>query len=89
MLRARKTVDLFRKYGVLGPAEMASRHAITVEKYVKQILIEAETMVSIARSQVLPAALRYQAIVANAVASHQGGRARCGGYGARRCGSSW
>jgi glutamine synthetase len=69
VLRARKTVDLFRKYAVLGPAEIASRHAIAVEKYNKQVLIEAETMVAIARSQVLPAALRYQAIVANAVAT--------------------
>ncbi|MBA2626926.1 MAG: glutamine synthetase type III, partial [Gemmatimonadales bacterium] len=45
------------------------RMHIAVEKYVKQITIEAETMVSIARGMILPAALQHQALVAEAVAA--------------------
>ena len=69
MLRARKNVDLFRKYGVLTRSEYDSRTHIKIEKYVKQLAIEAETMVSIARGQILPAALEHQQRVAEAVAA--------------------
>ncbi len=63
-LRARKTVDLFKKYGVLTKAEVESRHHIAVEKYVKQLSIEAEMMATITRTQVLPAGLRHQKLLA-------------------------
>ena len=46
---------------------MESRFHIAVEKYVKQVLIEAETMGHIARSQILPAALQHQSLLAEAV----------------------
>ena len=48
-LKAKKTVDLFKKYGVLNKAEVDSRFHIAVEKYVKQLDIEAETMITMAR----------------------------------------
>ncbi|MDX2192707.1 MAG: glutamine synthetase III [Gemmatimonadales bacterium] len=66
---AKKNIDLFRKYEVLSKAEVESRYHIAVEKWVKQLTIEAETMVGIARTKVLPAALRHQALVADAVAA--------------------
>jgi glutamine synthetase len=69
VLRARKNVDLFRKYGVLDKAEYESRIHIAVEKYVKQLTIEAETMVSMVRGQILPAAIEHQRRVADAVAA--------------------
>jgi len=71
ILRAKKNADLFRKYGVLNRAEVESRTHVVVEKYVKQLGIEAEMMISIARTQVLPAALRHQERVAGAVAAAQ------------------
>jgi glutamine synthetase len=71
VLKARKNLDLFKKYGVLGKAEYESRINIAIEKYVKQIAIEAETMVSIARGQILPAALEHQRRMAEAVATTQ------------------
>jgi glutamine synthetase len=40
-----------------------------VEKYIKQLGIEAETMVSMARNQILPAALQHQQRVASAIAA--------------------
>ena len=72
VLRVRKNVDLFRKYGVLSKAEVDSRTHVAVEKYVKQLGIEAESMISIARTQILPAALRHEAQIAGAVAAIQG-----------------
>jgi glutamine synthetase len=69
VLRAKKNGDLFRKYGVLTKPEYESRIHIQLEKYVKQLAIEAETMVSIARSQILPAALEHQRRLAETVAA--------------------
>jgi glutamine synthetase len=69
VLKARKNLDLFRKYGVLGKSEYESRIHIAIEKYVKQLAIEAETMVSMARGQILPAALEHQRRMAEAVAA--------------------
>ena len=69
VLRVKKNADIFRKYGVLTKSEYESRIHIQLEKYVKQLTIEAETMVSIARSQILPAALEHQRRVAESVAA--------------------
>jgi glutamine synthetase len=71
ILKAKKNVDLFRRFGVLNRAEVESRMHIAVEKYVKQLGIEAEMMISIARTQVLPAALRHEAQLASAVSAAQ------------------
>src|SRR5438094_916354 len=68
-LGAKKNSDLFRKYGVLNRSEYDSRIHIAIEKYVKQLGIEAETMVSMAKSQILPAALEHQRRVAEAAAA--------------------
>jgi glutamine synthetase len=74
VLRAKKNVDLFKKYGVLNKAELDSRTHIGVEKWVKQLMIEAETMIALTRTHILPAALRHQQEVAEAVhATEQAG----------------
>ena len=67
VLKAAKTVALFQKYDVLSRPEVESRWHIAVEKYVKQLTIEAETMVALARSMIVPAALQHQALMAEAV----------------------
>jgi glutamine synthetase len=69
VLRSKKNSDLLRKYGVLNRSEYDSRIHIAIEKFVKQLGIEAETMVSIAKSQILPAALEHQRRVADTVAA--------------------
>jgi glutamine synthetase len=76
ILSAKKNVDLFRKYGVLSKVELDSRTHIVLEKFVKQLVIEAETMIAMARTQVLPAALRHQTTVANAVAATEAAGAK-------------
>ena len=60
-------VELFAKYKVFSERELQSRYNIFAEKYVKEVTIEANTMVNMARTMILPAALRYQAEVATAV----------------------
>ncbi len=55
VLKAKKTSDLFRKYGVFTKAEVESRYHIAVEKYIKQLDIEAETMISMTKTMILPA----------------------------------
>ena len=77
MLKSKKTVELFKKYGVLTKAEVESRYHIAVEKYVKQLVIEAETMVSIARTQIIPAALRHQQLLAETVTATEGAGVDC------------
>ncbi|MDQ3209326.1 MAG: glutamine synthetase III [Gemmatimonadales bacterium] len=77
VLRAKKNVDLFKKYGVLSKAEHDSRTHIMIEKYTKQLAIEAETMVSIARGQILPAALRHQLRMAETVAATKAAGVDC------------
>jgi glutamine synthetase len=60
-------VELFAKYKVYTERELQSRYFIFAEKYVKEVTIEANMMVMMGRTMILPAALRYQAEVAAAV----------------------
>ena len=69
VLKDKKNLELFKKYHVLSKPEVESRAHIFSEKYVKQVLIEAETMVSMARTTILPAAIRQQTELAEAVAA--------------------
>ena len=77
VLKAPKTVALFQKYDVLTKAEVESRWHISVEKYVKQMTIEAETMVSLARAMILPAALQHQTLMAEAVGATMAAEVEC------------
>jgi glutamine synthetase len=61
------SVDLFTKYKVFTDKELQSRYVIFSEKYVKEVEIEANMMIAIAKTMILPACLRYQAEVATAV----------------------
>jgi glutamine synthetase len=53
------TVAAFKKYKVLSKRELESRYEVFTEQYVMNINIEAETAAAIARTMVLPAAVRY------------------------------
>jgi glutamine synthetase len=58
-LISKQSVGLFSKYGVLNSREIESRYEVFVEQYITNINIEAETAASIARTMLLPAALRH------------------------------
>ncbi len=55
----KQTVAAFKKYKVLSKRELDSREEVFTEQYVTNINIEAETAASIARTMLLPAAVRY------------------------------
>ncbi|MFO0861608.1 MAG: glutamine synthetase III [Phycisphaerales bacterium] len=69
VLTDKKNIELFKKYGVLNKVETESREHIYIEKYNKQVLIEAETASLMARTLVLPAAIRQQTEIAESVAA--------------------
>lgn len=54
---------------MLNKSEYDSRLLIAYEKYNKELTIEAETMSSLGRTHILPAALQHQRRVADAVAA--------------------
>jgi glutamine synthetase len=57
------TVAAFEKYDVLSKRELESRFEVWTEQYVTRANIESETTESMARTLILPAALRHLAMV--------------------------
>src|ERR1019366_8657991 len=53
------TVAAFKKYKVLTKRELESRYEVFTEQYVININIESETAAAMARTMVLPAAVRH------------------------------
>jgi glutamine synthetase len=53
-----QTVTLFSNYGVLSERELHSRYDVALEQYVTKLNIESETCASMARTLLLPAAVR-------------------------------
>ena len=53
------TVEVFGRYEVLSERELHSRYEVAVEQYITTINIEGETAASIARTMLLPAAVRW------------------------------
>jgi glutamine synthetase len=59
VLTQSETVSLFERHGVLTKEELESRYHIYLEKYAKQINIEAGVTVDIAKRQIFPAVTSY------------------------------
>ncbi|MGE5407867.1 MAG: glutamine synthetase III, partial [Syntrophothermus sp.] len=59
------TVAAFERYGVLSERELHSRYDVWVEQYAIRANIEAETAHTIAKTMILPAALRYLKVIAD------------------------
>jgi len=53
------TIDVFDRYDVLSERELHSRYEVAIEQYITTINIEGETAASIARTILLPAAVRW------------------------------
>ena len=69
VLTSKEVVALFTKYGVLSEAELKSRQEIYLEQYVKTVLTEANLVIRMARTVIVPAAMRYQGQLAETCAS--------------------
>ncbi len=66
-LNTEKARTLFSKYGVLSEVELKSRYHIWLEKYIKDIEIEAKALYDIAATQVIPAGIKYQKDLAESI----------------------
>src|SRR3954454_10853995 len=55
----KQTVKAFESYNVLSQRELESRYEVFVEQYATKLNIEAETAASMARTMILPAAVRH------------------------------
>src|SRR6266487_494520 len=60
-----KAKKLFEHNHVYSRAELEARHEIELEKYIKKVQIEGRIMGELATSHILPAAIRYQNMLAN------------------------
>jgi glutamine synthetase len=61
-----EAVEVFSKYEVLNERELEARCEVFTEQYAVKLNIEAETAASIARTLLLPAALRHLALLRDA-----------------------
>ncbi len=68
-MECKESYEVFAKYGVLNHREAESRFEIYREKYVKDVLIEARLCLSMARTMVFPAGVKYKQLLAQTVAS--------------------
>jgi glutamine synthetase len=64
-----EVVALFEKYKVLTSRELFSRYEIYFEQYCKTVNVESKLVLGIARTQILPAVLRYQRELAETCAA--------------------
>ena len=64
---SKQNVDLFSKHCVLSEHELKARTEILLEAYSMQINIEAETMLNMAKRQILPSCCEYATRLGNAV----------------------
>ena len=67
VIMRKDSIELFTKYKVYSERELKSRYNILCENYVKTVSIEAQLMLMMAKTMILPAALRYQGEVATTV----------------------
>ncbi len=66
-LISKKSIDVFKKYKVLSKEEVHSRYEIYLERYSKQINIEALTAVKMVKTQFIPAAVEYSTELAASI----------------------
>jgi glutamine synthetase len=69
VLKNPETIQLFDKYEVLTPRELGSRYEIYIEQYVKTVLVESKLVTRMAKTTILPVAIRYQRELAETAAA--------------------
>lgn len=73
----RSATSLFSKYGVLSARELKARCEVLLEQYCTILEIEGRTLSTMIRTEVLPAALRGQAELADVVGATQVAGVEC------------
>lgn len=61
-------VAMLEKYKILSTRELNSRYEVYLEQYILSVHVEAVETAKVAKTSILPAALRYQALLADNVA---------------------
>ncbi|MDR1126832.1 MAG: glutamine synthetase III [Treponema sp.] len=69
ILTLSETVQLFERHGVLTEEELESRYHIYLEKYAKQINIEAGVTIDIVKRQIFPSVTAYAGRLAKSAAA--------------------
>lgn len=64
--------ELFERTGVLTPVELESRFDVYAEQYVQMIGVEAKLVISMAKTIIYPAAMRYLSDLAGTIANLSG-----------------
>jgi glutamine synthetase len=62
-----KSKAMLARMGIFTEAELVSRFHVRTERYVKNLLIEIDTLCSMVETQILPAAYAYHGMLAAAV----------------------
>ncbi len=70
-LQTPEAFDLFSTYGVLSERELTSRYEVYLEQYILSVTVEAKAALKVAKTQILPAALRHQTELATNLAAMQ------------------
>ncbi len=65
----KKNVDMLTAHGVFTEEELQARHEILLDNYCKAVIIEANTMIDMAKTQIAPAVEAYAADVAKAASA--------------------
>ena len=68
-LTAEKNVELFKKFGVYSEVELHAREEILLENYSKVINIEALTAADMAKTEILPAVMKFSKDICDIAAS--------------------
>ncbi|MCX7085613.1 MAG: glutamine synthetase III [Methylococcales bacterium] len=69
VLKEKYIEELFDKLGVLSPVELASRFEIYAEQYILAIEVEAKLVVSMVKTGIYPAAVKYLAELSSTLSS--------------------
>jgi glutamine synthetase len=69
--KSKDASTLFKKFNVLSPRELKARANVLLQAYASRLEIEAHTLLTMVKTQILPAVLRYQAELADVVGSTQ------------------
>lgn len=69
VLKEKTYATLFKKYKILSKRELDSRYEVYAEQYVASVNVESNLVVEIAKTQIFPAAVRYQSELALSLAN--------------------
>ncbi len=62
--KTEESINLFSRHNVMNRTEVDSRYDIYLDTYVKEVNIEALTMIDMAKKEILPAVMKYSDFIA-------------------------